>query len=403
MKKRIFISIPSLNIGGAETALIGMLQTFDYTKVDVDLFMYSHEGPFIQFVPKQVNVLPEVLAYAMTYRGNEKACLKMGLYRLAWRMLKARVRLKFYVWRNKPKTYDAIYSFQGNELTKALPDINPGVKYDLAISFVVPHSYVLDHVKAKKHIGWVHTDYTYIDVNRCLELPVWNRLDRIVSISDDVTRTFTLAFPTLQDKLIKIENIMSSEFVRKRANEFVPDEYSECKKNGDVVLCTIGRVCHQKNMENIPEMAKILAGLGISFKWFIIGPGDVSQIEESIKELGVGGKVVCLGPRNNPYPYIKHCDIYVQPSRFEGKAVVVREAQALCKPVVITNYPTSASQVRNGKDGIIVQLDKKSIAKGIAALLANKKKCETMIGYLKSHDYGNESEIEKIYRLLLEE
>lgn len=400
MKKRIFISIPSLNIGGAETALIGMLQIFDYTKVDVDLFMYSHEGPFIQFVPKQVNVLPEVLAYAMTYRGNEKVCLKLGLYRLAWRMLKARVRLKFYVWRNKPRTYDAIYSYQGDELTKALPDINPGLKYDLAISFVVPHSYVLDHVKARKHVGWVHTDYTYIDVNRRLEMPVWNRLDKIVAISDDVTRTFTLAFPTLKDKLIKIENILSSEFVRKRAKEFVPDEYSACKKNGDVVLCTIGRVCYQKNMENIPKMAKILTGLGVSFKWFIIGPGDASQIKESIRELIVGEYVICLGPRNNPYPYIQHCDIYVQPSRYEGKAVVVREAQALGTPVVITDYPTSSSQVQNGKDGVIVHLDNEAIAKGIAGLLADKEKYKSIQAYLQSHDYSNESEIEKVYKLL---
>lgn len=399
MKKRIFISIPSLNIGGAETALIGMLQTFDYTKVDVDLFMYSHEGPFIQFIPKEVDVLPEVPAYAMTYRGDEKACLKLGLYRLAFRMLMARIRMKLYAWRNNPKTYDAIYSYQGKELTKALPDINPSVKYDLAISFVVPHSYVLDHVRARAHVGWVHTDYTYIDVNRRLELPMWNRLDRIVSISDDVTRTFSLAFPTLKDKLIKIENIMSAEFVRERAAAFVPDEYSVCKKGGTVVLCTIGRVCHPKNMENIPEMAKILAGLGVHFTWYIIGPGDVSLIERSITELGISGKVVCLGPRDNPYPYIKHCDIYVQPSRFEGKAVVVREAQMLYKPVVITNYTTAASQVTDGKDGIIVPLDNKSIAKGIAELLSNKEKYKSIQAYLQSHDYGNASEIEKVYVL----
>lgn len=399
MKKCIFISIPSLNIGGAETALIGMLQTFDYTKADVDLFMYSHEGPFIQFIPKEVNVLPEVPAYAMTYRGNEKVCLKLGLYRLAFRMFMARIRMKLYAWRNNPKTYDAIYSYQGKELTKALPDINPSVKYDLAISFVVPHNYVLDHVRAKTHIGWVHTDYTYIDVNRQIELPTWNRLDRIVTISEDVTKTFSVAFPMLKAKLIKIENIMSSAFVWERAAEFIPNEYSTCKKKGVVVLCTIGRVCHQKNMENIPEMAKILAGLGVRFKWFIIGPGDVSRIEQSICELGVCDKVVCLGPRNNPYPYIKNCDVYVQPSRFEGKAVVVREAQMLHKPVIITNYPTAASQVTDGKDGIIVPLDNKSIAKGIAELLSNKEKYKSIQAYLQSHDYGNAAEIEKVYVL----
>ena len=400
MKKRIFIAIPSLNIGGAETALIGMLQTFDYSKVDVDLFMYSHEGPFIQFVPKEVKVLTEMPAYAMTYRGNEKACLKIGLYRLALRMLLARLRLKLYVWRNKPRTYDAIYSYQGDELTKALPDINPGVNYDLAISFVVPHSYVLDHVQAKRHVGWIHTDYTYIDVNRRLELPVWQRLDKIVAISDDVAKTFTQAFPPLKDKLIKIENIMAAEFVRERAQEFVPEEYAKAQANGELVLCTIGRVCYQKNMENIPEMAKILSGLGVRFKWFIIGPGDTTEIERLVRDFKIDGSVACLGPRNNPYPYILHCDIYVQPSRFEGKAVVVREAQILGKPVVITAYPTAASQVQNGKDGLIVPLENAAVAQGIAELYRNKEKSEAICAYVQAHDYGNEAEIDKIYRLL---
>ena len=56
-------------------------------------------------------------------------------------------------------------------------------------------------------------------------------------------------------------------------------------------------------------------------------------------------KVIILGKRENPYPYIKACDLYVQPSRYEGKCVTVREAQMLGKPVVIT-YCTFAVYIK---------------------------------------------------------
>ena len=110
--------------------------------------------------------------------------------------------------------------------------------------------------------------------------------------------------------------------------------------------------------------------------------------------------VVILGKRDNPYPYIKACDIYVQPSRYEGKSVTVREAQMLCKPVVVTNYPTASSQIKNGVDGIIVPMDNDGCAKGLAKVILDKDMQKRLTDYLKTHDYGNESEVEKIYQLL---
>ena len=78
-------------------------------------------------------------------------------------------------------------------------------------------------------------------------------------------------------------------------------------------------------------------------------------------------RVIILGKKNNPYPYMRACDLYVQPSRYEGKAVTVREAQLLGKPVVITNYATSASQLEDGADGVIVPMDNAGCAEGSAA------------------------------------
>jgi dipicolinate synthase subunit A len=65
--------------------------------------------------------------------------------------------------------------------------------------------------------------------------------------------------------------------------------------------------------------------------------------------------------------------MYVQPSRYEGRAVTVQEAQILQRPVVITNYKTAVSQLENGMDGIIVQNDIKACAQGIVDLLQDER------------------------------
>ena len=78
----------------------------------------------------------------------------------------------------------------------------------------------------------------------------------------------------------------------------------------------------------------------------------------------------------------------------------MREAQILGRPVIITNYPTAKSQVQNGIDGIICDMDNLSIADAIYNLATNKNKQSEVSEYLLSHDYGNMSEIEKIYNLI---
>ena len=110
--------------------------------------------------------------------------------------------------------------------------------------------------------------------------------------------------------------------------------------------------------------------------------------------------VILLGKKDNPYPYIKTCDIYVQPSRYEGKSITVREAQILGKPVVVTNYPTAPSQINNGVDGIIVPLDNEGCAHGIAEFINNTHLRQQIIENLRRGDYANAAEVEKIYNLL---
>lgn len=166
-------------------------------------------------------------------------------------------------------------------------------------------------------------------------------------------------------------------------------------------LLSIGRFSEAKNYDNLPDICRRVREKGLDVKWFIIGYGaDEPLIRAKIAEAGMQDHVIILGKKDNPYPYIKACDIYVQPSRYEGKSVTVREAQMLCKPVVVTNYPTASSQIRHGVDGIIVPMDNEGCAQGIADLILDPALQQRLRTHLATHDYGNESEVEKIYKLI---
>lgn len=399
MKPRILILMHYMELGGAESALLGLLLSIDPARVDVDVFLYDHRGELMKYIPTdKVRLLPEVTAYRMIERPFME-CLKSGQLGVALgRWLAKKTVDKSPVPEGKSDI--RIFSRVADCVEWCMPKIQPQIEYDLAISFLMPHNYVIKKVRAKKKLGWIHTDYStvYVDVKR--ELPMWNQLDYIASISDEVGQKFVETFPTLKDKIISIENILSSTFIRQRAEE---ETVSLNSRPSTIKLLTIGRFSYPKKMEEIPLICKKMVDDGLDVKWFIIGYGS-EEIERTVRENaekeGVVDKVVILGKKENPYPYIKACDIYVQPSRYEGKSITVREAQILYKPVIITNYPTAKSQVMDGVDGVIVPMEVDECASEMADFISNVEKRNGIIHYLETHDYGNEQEVNKIYDLL---
>ena len=397
MKPRIFITMHYLEIGGAEISLIGLLRAIDYSKYDVDLFIHSHRGELMSMIPKQVNLLPEIKKYSVL-EAPITTCLKRGFVDVACCRLIGKLRKKFYYWTHPDVGEDDDFFFS-HYTTWLLPKINPMAKYNLAISFLTPHLIVLDKVRAKKKVAWIHTDYQTLRVASDLVLPMWEKYDKIISISKDITTTFLNVFPTLENKVIEVENILSPTSVREQAQAF---EISGEMPSSSLKLLSIGRYCHPKNFDNLPDIAQRMVSMGVTdFRWYIIGFGpDEELIRKKIAEAGMEDHVILLGKKENPYPYIKACDIYVQPSRYEGKSVTVREAQILCKPVIITNYATAKSQVLDGIDGIIVPMDNEGCAKGIVEAIKNKELLSSISDYLSTHDYGNEKEVEKVYKLI---
>lgn len=409
MRPRILILMHYMELGGAESALLGLLQAHDPLRADIDLFVYSHRGDLMEYIPGNVNLLPEVPIYSLL-EAPIADVLKMGYRKLALARLMARQETFSYSKYNVNHLDDLSgFTFQQSKTVKLLPNISPDIEYDLAISFLTPHYIVLDKVRAKKKIGWIHTDYSNVFINKEMEYLMWSRLDYIASISEEVSKKFCSIFPLLKAKIVLIENILSVDFIRKRSEEFESSELQP--RNNEVHLLSIGRYSYPKRFDKIGSICRMVIdnlrkqGSSLIVKWFVIGYGsqeEENKMLENIEKENVVDNVVIMGKKSNPYPYIRACDIYVQPSRYEGKSITVREAQILCKPVLVSNYPTASSQVINGIDGVIASMDSIEFAHDLACFILDKKLQNDVSSYLLCHNYGNESEIEKIYNLASE-
>ena len=398
MKKKIFIFSHAMEIGGAERALLGLLNSIDYSKYEVDLFLLKHSGELMPLIPKQVNLLPEISQYSAIMKPMVLA-LKEGQIKVVLGRLCGKLKAKLYDIKHTLNRSAVAIEYSHKHTVKYLPKVN-NEHYDIAISFLTPHYIVSEKVNADKKIAWIHTDYSTIELDVKSELAMWSKFDNIVSISDDVTRAFLSTFPSLENKIVKIENILSKDFIEEQADLFnVKNEMTD----DSVKLLSIGRFCEAKNFDNVPEIASIIKSKGVDFKWYIIGYGaDENLIKSKIAQYNMEDTVIILGKKENPYPYIKNCDIYVQPSRYEGKAVTVHEALILNKPVVIANYATAKSQVNDGFDGIIVPQDNQGCADGLSEVIQNKELQNKLIENMKSINYSNESEVKKLYDLIEE-
>lgn len=391
MKKKIIIVGHAMRLGGVETSLVGLLKSLDYSKFEVDLFLYLHDGEFMEFIPKEVNLLQQNKFYASLMLPIAQNTPMLILCKLM-----AKTYSYFYRRLNQINGENFVYFTNLHHIAHwFLPNLNTK-EYDLGISFLTPHFTIANKVNTKRKIAWIHTDYSKYALDCMNELKMWQSFDYIASIGEDSAKTFSQIFPKLADKLMVIENILPKEFVLQRSIAFEVNFEKEC-----VNLCSVGRFTYPKNFDSVPEITRYLLNQQVNVKWYLIGyGGDEDLIKAKIKEYNVEEQVIILGKKANPYPYIKACDIYVQPSRYEGKAVTVREAQTLANPVVITNFSSANSQLKNGIDGVILPLESKAFAEELKCFIKDTELQEKLIQNCQNRDFSNQKEIDKIYKLI---
>lgn len=398
MKKQILISVYDMEIGGIERSLINMLESFDYEKYEVDLLICHHSGDLINFLPDKVNILPQIERYTV-FRKPVSQCVKEGHYTLSVvRMLsKTIANLKA----KKRSLEEGAGYIQMQLASKYSMPFIPKLskKYDAAISYAWPHDLVANKVKANKKIAWIHTDYSKLEIDNKIDLNSWNQFNHIVSVSDECKNSFLTQYPTLKEKVMTIENISSPIFIKNMAKEEI--ESNEMNINHFNIV-SIGRLSYVKGFDLAVKALRRLHDKGLAnIKWYVVGFGGYDdELRKIITQHNLTDSFILLGKKTNPYNYLQACDLYVQPSRYEGKAVTVTEAKILAKPIIITNYPTSKSQISNRLDGVICDLSIEGIANGIEELYDNADLRSSLVNQIQDVDYSNHHELKKLYNLI---
>ena len=395
MKKKILFVIPSLDAGGAEKSLINLLNIIDYSLFEVDVLVFHGKGIFLKSIPKSVKLITiygDFLDFSESIFISVSEFLKQAKFTLA--LHRILFSLKNKIEKNTSKAEQVSWK----HISKAIPELTK--EYDAAIGALEKSSiyFVVEKVKAKTKIGWIHTNYSNSGMQKDIDLPFFEKINFLVTISEECKVDLLRNFPNLKNKIKVIHNIVSPKLIKELSEEKIVDsKFDSTALN----ILTIARLSKEKGIDLALEAALQLDKMGMQFKWNVIGEGNERvSLEAKIKEYQLENRFNLLGLKANPYSYLKQSFLYVQPSRYEGKSLAIDEAKIMAKPIITTNYPTAKDQIDNGKNGIICEMNPTDIAQQILTLKENPNLIEKFIVNLKEMNLGTESEISNFYNLI---
>lgn len=396
MKKIIFV-IESMNVGGTEKALLSLFSVIDRKKYEITLLILEKNGGFIKEIPKGINV-----RYIDNYE-NIKEYIKLD----ARSILNKEIEMKEYY-----QAFKTLYSYGISRLinnyyfyfnNKVMSKFScEKEKYDIAVSFQGPPShfsayYVANKIKARKKIQWIHSDVTYLNLHKKTVETLYKKFDKFFIVSNESKEKFLSMFPVFREKSEVFLNILSQNSIYNKAQEGIGfnDNF-----NGIRIL-TVGRLSGEKGQAmTIPILYK-LKEEGYNIRWYCLGDGPLrDKYTDLIKKYNIEKDFILLGNKINPYPYFNECDIYVQPSKFEGYCITLAEARMFNKPIVTTSFSGAKEQLKDKYTGLIVEYNENEIYKSVKKLLDDKELRQNLIDNLKSEKIDTTKEINKLYNVV---
>ena len=377
-KKQIAIVTRRMITGGVERALLAMLKQFDYDSVDIDLYLESMTGELLTEVPKEVRCLELPTVHASdAWKHPVFAVRKM------WNM-------------HVLKTKKLPYIEQSERYSRMLLPIRK--KYDVAISYHAPNTvpvfYVMDQIDADRKILWLHGDLDTNAGDTPLAIQYHSRYDRVFGVSQSVLDSFLKYHPDMRDKSELFYNYVDADGIRAKA-ETGPrfeDDFSGMR------ILSIGRLDRQKGFDMAIEVCRALREAGYAIRWYVCGDGaQRRELENLIAAYRLQDTFVLLGNQTNPYGYLKACDLYVQPSRFEGYCTTTNEARMLCKPVITTAVSGATEQFEHGVTGWVVPISAQEILEQLKWCLSHPHEVERVSKRLETIEFQNKTCISRIY------
>lgn len=391
MKKKILFIMESLRIGGAEKSLLTILNLIDYTKYDVDLFLFSHTGEFFNMIPKEVNILPEDEKYKIFKENRKKSFIKYimkldfksAFYSICWLigvLFSKLKKQKLYIgWKYVKNLFSSIEK-----------------EYDTSIAFLERKTiyFNVDKVNSKNKIGFIHNDYSVYPFDKNLDSYYFKCYNKIVTVSEHCKEVLMNIFPEYNEKFLVIKNMISPELIKKLSREKI-QSYSIDENHINIV--SVGRLVEQKGFDRAVLICENLVRKGYKIRWYIVGDGSQRKIlSRQIIDKELSENMFLIGADTNPYKWMNIADIYVQPSRFEGYGITAAEAMSLSKAMVVSDIPEFREIL---KEKALYACNENEFVQNIETLI-NNNEIRKKIEYSNVNEDMSLTELNKLYTIL---
>lgn len=390
MKKKLIFITEALWIGGIETALVNLLNRLDYDRYDVTVLLIRDAQDMAGRLPKQCRLIvadrQHVATFAEPYRYRR-------LYNLMEEPQHA-TRLRRWIWRVLRLTLRAP---EARLYAAYLKRQLGGAQFDTAVIYSDRTAETaVRAVSADKFLMFYHHGAMRREYHDGYG---YRRAEKIIAVSEALADKLRAYRPRYAGKIMALHNLTDVNGVRTKSLE--APEVVFPKGQFHIVSC--GRLAEAKGMDlAVDACARLVADGCTDVHWWIVGGGpEENNLRQQIARLELDGCVTLLGMQENPYPYLRQADLYVQPSRFEAYGLTIAEAKVLNIPILSTETDGGRELVANGTDGLLCRTDAQSIADGVERLYREPTLRQRFCQAQAAHDFeaDNAAILQRLYTL----
>lgn len=376
MKKTILFVINTMGYGGAERAMLDLMDALDPDHFEISLFVLTGQGELRGELPGYVRLLNEAYSdeSVLTQKGRKlllRKVLKAGIGRGIF------LRRAGYLLKNYARMRKRGRVLPDKLTWRILADGAPvfDQKYDLAVAYLEGGAtyYVADRVRAEQKAAFVHIDYEESGYTRKLDLDCYRSFDQIFTVSDEVKEHFLNVYPEYAAKTDVFHNLVNQGRILRMScqGEAFSDDFQGYR------LLSMGRLTWQKRYDvAIRALALLKQSCSVPVRWYVLGEGELREtLTQQIAEEGLQEDFLLLGVKKNPFPFCRACDIYVHATGFEGKSIAIQEAQTLGKPILATDCSGNREQIIPGVDGCLCELTPEAVSEQLLWMIQHPEEC----------------------------
>lgn len=359
-KLKTLVVIDNLYTGGVATSLYNFLY-FAHELLDIHLLVFNEDSIDRTKVPNNVEV--KIPCKSLHILGKKHSDIKQESLLLTFFRL-----IMIFIARIS----------NGVIARKLLwPFIRQQEEFDIAIAYAQDDSYksiskgcidyVANKVLARHKSVIVHCDYKNFGGYDSRQIYMFNKLNTIICVSESCRKSFVECFPILSSKTIVCENFTKINTICEMAGTgiYYPPEF--------VNFVSVCRLSKEKGLYRTIKAFGELYRNGITdFTWTIVGEGpEYENLMELIKKEQLSAKILLVGNKDNPYPYIVNASCFLLPSIHEAAPMVWGESACLGVPVLSTETCSAIELVQDRKIGIVVPNSYDGLLKGLEQIIIN--------------------------------